>query len=249
MNFAPFAFQNQAVTAAPYKPQVSIPTSGLTLYLDAGATDSYPETGNTWYDLSGKNNNGTLTNGATYNNSNNGSIQFDGVNDYISFSSVNGMPTGNTAYTVISFIKKDTATRRDGILGYGTLTSRRYLGFRTMGAPFESNGLVTYWYGSDFSVNTTINASTWYGVATTYDLSANRREMFINDTSIGDNFPSGTYNLTPQTNLVVGATDITGTVPDDYMDGNIAVVIVYNRCLSGAELTSIWNSFKTRYGY
>jgi hypothetical protein len=73
--------------------------------------------------------------------------------------------------------------------------------------------------------------------------------MFINDVSIGTNTPSGNHNVNIQSNMVVGTTDITGTVPSDYLDGNMSVMIVYNRVLSGAELTSIWNSFKGRYGY
>jgi hypothetical protein len=250
MIFSPFAYRQETVSAGPpYKPSVVIPTSGLTLYLDAGATDSYPESGTTWYDLSGNANHGTLTNGATYNSANGGSIQFDGVNDYISFASVNNMPTGNTNYTIICFMKKDTTPRRDGMIGYGTLSGRRYLGFRTKGSPAEGDGVVTYWYAADFQTFDTLSTNTWYSMVSNWDNSAFQREMFINDTSIGTNTPSGNHNVDVQSNMVVGATDVTGTVPDDYMDGNISVMIVYNRVLNNTDLTSIWNSFKGRYGY
>jgi formylglycine-generating enzyme required for sulfatase activity len=60
-----------------------IVTDGLVLWLDAGITSSYPTSGTTWTDLSGNKNNGTLTNGPTYNNSNGGNIVFDGVNDFV----------------------------------------------------------------------------------------------------------------------------------------------------------------------
>ena len=40
--------------------------NGLVLELDAANTASYSGAGNTWYDLSGNNLNGTLTNGPTY---------------------------------------------------------------------------------------------------------------------------------------------------------------------------------------
>ena len=55
---------------------------GLVLCLDAGSTKSYPDSGNTWYNLSG-NNHSTLTNGPVFNSTNGGSIDFDGVNDRI----------------------------------------------------------------------------------------------------------------------------------------------------------------------
>jgi len=57
--------------------------NGLVLALDAGNTKSYPGSGTTWTDLSGRGRNGTLTNGPTYSSANGGSIVFDGTNDYI----------------------------------------------------------------------------------------------------------------------------------------------------------------------
>lgn len=61
----------------------NIPTSGLSLCLDAGFTPSYPRTGTTWVDLSYNGYDGTLTNGPSFSGSNDGSIFFDGSNDNI----------------------------------------------------------------------------------------------------------------------------------------------------------------------
>jgi hypothetical protein len=58
-----------------------IDADGMVLYLDASQASSYPQTGSTWYDVSGNNINGTLTNGPTFNS--NGAIVFDGVDDYV----------------------------------------------------------------------------------------------------------------------------------------------------------------------
>jgi len=73
--------------------------NGLVLYLDAANRRSYPGSGTTWFDLSGNGNNGTLTNGPTFDSANGGSISFDGVNDYVTtpltlgdiFASSNGL--------------------------------------------------------------------------------------------------------------------------------------------------------------
>jgi hypothetical protein len=63
-----------------------IVTNGLVLNLDAAKTDSYPGTGTTWRDISGNNNNGTLTNGPTFSGiGKQASIVFDGVDDYAFF--------------------------------------------------------------------------------------------------------------------------------------------------------------------
>ena len=57
-------------------------TNGLIFCVDAADKNSYPGTGTTWTDLSGNANNGTLTNGPTFNGSNGGVIVFDGTDDY-----------------------------------------------------------------------------------------------------------------------------------------------------------------------
>jgi hypothetical protein len=54
-------------------------TDGLVLYLDAANTKSYIGSGTTWKDLSRNSNDGTLTNGPTFDSGNSGSIVFDGV--------------------------------------------------------------------------------------------------------------------------------------------------------------------------
>lgn len=56
---------------------------GLLFHLDAANPKSYPGTGTTVYDLSGRSNNGALS-GTVYNSSNGGTFYFDGVNDVIS---------------------------------------------------------------------------------------------------------------------------------------------------------------------
>ena len=59
-----------------------IDADNLQLYLDANQIISYPTTQSTWYDLSGYETNGTLTNGPTFNPAL-GTIYLDGVDDYV----------------------------------------------------------------------------------------------------------------------------------------------------------------------
>ena len=56
--------------ATNYNP--SIVTDGLRFCLDAANTKSYPCSGTTWTDISGKNHDGTLTNGPTFSSDNGG---------------------------------------------------------------------------------------------------------------------------------------------------------------------------------
>jgi hypothetical protein len=59
----------------------NIVVDGLVLALDAANTKSYVSGSTSWTDLSRSGNNGTLTNGPTFNAGNGGSIVFDGVDD------------------------------------------------------------------------------------------------------------------------------------------------------------------------
>lgn len=82
----------------------NIVTSGLTLYLDAGYTPSYPKSTITWKDLSGGGNTGTLTNGPTFNSNFYGSIQFDGTNDYVSCGNILDYTSGDFSFSYWIFV-------------------------------------------------------------------------------------------------------------------------------------------------
>ncbi len=70
---------------------------GLVLCLDAANPRSYPRSGTTWFDLSGRGNHGTLKNGPTFNaNLAGGSIVFDGTNDFVDGS----LSCSNTQYSL-----------------------------------------------------------------------------------------------------------------------------------------------------
>ena len=71
--------------------------NGLVLCLDAANSKSYPGSGDTWFDLSGRGNNGTLVNGVGYDSGNGGSFSLDGVDDYSSVPSTNGLDLSGTS--------------------------------------------------------------------------------------------------------------------------------------------------------
>ena len=64
-----------------YNPRIV--TDGLVLCVDAANKRSYPGAGTTWTDLTANKNNGTLTNGPTFDSANGGSILLDGSDDYV----------------------------------------------------------------------------------------------------------------------------------------------------------------------
>jgi len=83
----------------------SIVTRGLVFSYDAGALDSYPQTGTTWFDLTTNTNNGTLTNGPTFSSSDGGTIVFDGTNDSVEVTNSLGTLSN---YTIGYWAYRDT---------------------------------------------------------------------------------------------------------------------------------------------
>ena len=102
-------------------PFSNIVTDGLVLNVDANAVGSYPTTGTPWYDLSGDGNNGTLTNGPTFNT--NGWFDFDGVDDYVT--SPNNVLAIPQSFTLVETSKGLLNSQNAGQNVYGTGWSSR----------------------------------------------------------------------------------------------------------------------------
>ena len=83
-------------------------TDGLIFYVDAANPKSFISGNTTWDDLGG-NNNGTLTNGPTFDLDNGGSIVFDGSDDYIELGSIDSSNPlslyGQTEFSVDLWLK------------------------------------------------------------------------------------------------------------------------------------------------
>ena len=73
---------------------------GLVLSLDAGKPTSYPGSGTAWTDLSGSGNDATLVNSPPFDSANQGSLDFDGVNQY---ATVSGSITVSAATFIVWF--------------------------------------------------------------------------------------------------------------------------------------------------
>jgi hypothetical protein len=96
---------------------------GLVLALDAANKKSYPGSGTTWNDLSGNGNNGTLTNGPTFDGGNVGSIVFDGVDDVITLTSVDLPVPWSQSIVYKNLESTSTSLFRASVLGSSS-TSR-----------------------------------------------------------------------------------------------------------------------------
>lgn len=216
-----------------YNPRIV--TDGLVLALDAGNAKSYPGSGTTWTDLSGRGNNGTLTDGPTYNANNNGSILLDGVNDYISIScSSNTIRAYNSTTQFIVKLPTYAGGQRN-ILSYRSVNSL-YIGK-------QSGGIFCYYNTLNTPAYTvgTIADNAIVHVAVTCDATNNLLSVYINGLLAGSVSRTG-WSTEYNTTMTIGGSDL------EYMVGDFYSFSHYDRVLSIQEIKQNFNATRGRYG-
>jgi hypothetical protein len=217
----------------------SIVTDGLVLNLDAGFVGSYPTTSSAWYDLSGNTNNGTLTNGPTFNSVNSGSIVLDGVDDYVNVScATNTIRAYNSSTEFVVKLPSYSGGQRcilsyrsAGTMYIGKASGGIFVYYNTLNAPAYIVGSIT-------------NGSIAHCVVTC-DATNDTLSTYINGTLAGSVSRTGwstTYNST----LGLGF-DLDGGT-NEYMEGNFYLFRHYNKVLSQSEILQNYNAQRTRFG-
>jgi hypothetical protein len=127
-----------------------IVTDGLVLCLNASDRNSYVSGSTTWNDVSGRGNNGTLTNGPTFNSANGGSIVFDGTNDFVNCG--NNTSLNLNKHTICFwFYPKDTTTKE---IIVKSSDSNNGVGPYEV---FQNTGKIWYRLNNNSNPNTTIS--------------------------------------------------------------------------------------------
>jgi len=229
-----------------------IVTSGLFLNLDASQLRSYPGSGTTWTDLSGNNNNGTLTNGPTFSAGNGGSIVFDGTNDYVYKSLFpNSITTTLTFDVWVKFNDTGSPGRYIMSLGRDIGPSSGGLALLAYGFASASSGQILFEFGSGYGrVSSGIVPTTgiWYNLVVTTDGTNTR--FYVN--SILANTASQTTGaVVSLPGLSVGSYLSSATPPTPgtyFFNGNVGSVKIYNRALTATEVLQNYNVQKARFG-
>ena len=223
-------------------------TAGLVLNLDAGNTASYIGSGNSWNDLSGSNN-GTLTNGPTFNAGNGGSILFDGIDDVISFGNILNM--GLNSWTISCWVKFDGGTGLMGIIGKTSYRSNegRYSIY------INDNNLVAFFQPSISSIIATTPLTPYLdNKFHNIVLTINRTSMmnfFIDGVSVATAIDvSNTISMNPNSsdNFYIGSyASSDGQSPLYFFKGNIGQALIYNRALTATEVSNNFDALKSRF--
>jgi hypothetical protein len=220
----------------------NIVTDGLVLWLDAANRKSYPGSGNTWLDLSGNGYNGTLTNGPTFNSANNGSIVFDGTNDYISTS---GISTSFTEFAIETWIYVSQPQPNE----YSSIVFSRGGGGIITGLHFLGNAFG----GNGYKLSYTYNGSgyTWTGPPSISQVGWTSVSLvFVGSSAIfyiNGIYAAANFQALSTTNLSVLNIGRDSSVFSRYFKGSIGTVKIYNRALSAQEVQQNYDALKSRY--
>jgi hypothetical protein len=199
----------------------------LGLYIDANQPTSYPQTGTTWFDLSGIGNNCGLYNGPTWNS--NGYIQFDGTDDFVGVGNT-GVTKLNQNYQTLRFLIYITSVGPNGYSELYAVTNANRTGIK-----WQSDGIGMDANGDFYNVfvNVSNAYSQWMDISCVIDRVGNIFKVYKNGTYIGqDTFTPYTAN---STDITIGANRLTGN-GGDYIKGNISEVSVYGKELSLSEI-------------
>ena len=210
----------------------SIVTDGLVLCLDAANTKSYPGSGTTWTDISGKDIDGTLTNGPTFDSGNKGSIVLDGSNDYIQLSTNSDLTfTGDFSYE--TWLMTDVQPASNHI--WSTPGNQTF--------QFNSGTIIYYSSITGDQSFGSLSNNTWTHYVLTR--SGNTLTGYLNGAQAWTNTPGGspTHNFS---GLSIGYRTISPA--GFYWDGKFAAVRMYSKGLTSTEVLQNYNAFKGRFG-
>jgi hypothetical protein len=195
------------------------------------------------FDLSGYEDNGFLGDGTTANMPlldyyNNGSLRFDGTNDYLSVTRTLSVP-----FTISGFIKYVDQNKSYNTFMNGRPHTTLAISLNRNGAGnlqiFIGNG--SSWLGAPAISYSSLTVDTWYNITFTCDGTTSR--LYLNGVSIGTSalIPSGFGSYFYLGHLTDNASS------SEYLKGNIAAAQLYTTALSAAEVLQNYEAQKSKF--
>lgn len=216
---------------------------GLVLCLDAADDSSYVSGSNTWYDLSGNNNSGSLINGPTFDSGSKGSILFDSTNDAVNCGSDSSLDFGTT-FSYQFWINPNTIGYQPIIYRFGSI------GYYIQLYPSDQIAMYckrpTAGDASFNAVDRCVNIGVWQNIAISFYIWQVLPGYLLGDVYKNGKYVSALTTVTPPSqavNMYIGNNKTFNTG----FDGKISQIMAYNRTLSAAEILQNYNATKGRY--
>ena len=234
-------------------------TSGIILNLDA--RDGL--TGGEWVDQSSEGHDASLVGDTSHvddtSSLNADYFDFDGNGDYLTFADITER-NGQNLFTFEIWINIDTIQ--------GSFGNSNKAAFLMSKNNYQTNGSAEIYlmtsgsssYTADLlslgragggtvgsmniDVSSLISNGTWYQIVVCRT-ATNAQIAYLNGSQIGTGNVSTSFGNNP---MAIGANSHSSPW-GGHLDGKIGIVRMYNRALSGTEVTQNWNANKARYGY
>ncbi|MDC3330495.1 thrombospondin type 3 repeat-containing protein, partial [Flavobacteriaceae bacterium] len=212
----------------------SVISDGLVLHLDSRNSESYSGSGNTWYDLSGNNNDVSFQNAASISFDSDENFFNTGNNGYFTKPNGNNIPIGNSNYTLAVYVNQPQWGSSNGFISIGGFgSSNKSNALRTKGGTYAFRH---YWWGNDLDpVSNQVSLNNWIFIVAKFD--GTTRSVWVNGIIAGQDQPTGH-------NVLNSDIQISKTVSAEYQQGKIKAALVYNRALSEQEIIDSYNYFR-----
>jgi len=218
---------------------ISYVTSSLSLYLDAGLTNSYPGSGSTWTDIVGSKT-FTLVNSPTYSSNNGGYISFAPASSQYATSSTS-LP--NLSTWSVEVWHYYTGTNSGGL---PCIVTELYPG-ATSNINFSlgsdtTSGLQNGFFNGAWRVTPSysLTANNWYHIVGTYDGSTIK--LYVNNSLV----QSANYSGTPISSQG-GIRLMRRWDNAEYWGGYLGLVRIYSTALSTTSITQNYNNGSSRF--
>lgn len=224
-----------------YSPKIV--TDGLIFYIDGANPKSILSGSSTCYDLSKNQLNGTLYSGASYNNTNNGNFNFDGIDDWIEInnSSSGELNLTSNQVTLCAFLNYQTTADWQSVFYKDSGNSRGYQLFIN-----DQNkiafGVRTSTGFTRLTTDNALDQNVWKYVVATYDGSL--MKIYIDGNFITSTPKSGNITSSSTRPLWVSLS----TFGTEFFFGKISTMKIYNRGLNDQEVLQNYNALKNRFG-
>jgi len=226
---------------------------GLVFNMDAANRASYPKTGTTATDTVG-NVTGTLTNGTTFSNNNEGIFDFDGTDDYIDYGDPDSLSFGDSSsdgpFSISTWWNMDDYENFRGVQKFDSTSNCEYRINTLNSGLFKFNlydNTNSNYIGLVSDSNFSSYQDNWINVVGTYNGSStsNGCIVYVNGLVLATSTDAGgsytaMHNTTSPFKL--------GKLTTGHANGKIANTQVYNRALSANEVLHNYNALKTRFG-
>lgn len=223
-----------------------IVTTGVVMSLDAADSASYNGSGNTWFDLSGNNNNGTLVGSPTFSSANGGSFIFNGSSQYLSTSFVIASAQGNgaesqTLQTLCSWLNGTSAS--NSFFGSGANSQGQFhliLDYAADGRLRFGESYYGGGKGGDETNYATVTSNPTWNYACVVKTGLARYDVYYNGVKV---ITQASKTANKPSTLSFGRWWDGATKP-----AQIASAQMYNRALTAQEVLQNFNATKTRLG-